>query len=40
MVWDLLFARTPGFVLNVHTAKQMVKVPDGGSKVDGRGVSR
>jgi hypothetical protein len=32
-VWDLLFAPNFGFVLNVHTTKQMVKVPDGGSKL-------
>jgi hypothetical protein len=32
-IWDLLFAPNFGFVLNVHTAKQMVKVPDGGFKL-------
>ena len=32
-VWDLLFAPNFGFVLNVHTTKQLVKMPDGSSKL-------
>ncbi len=32
-VWDLLYASNFGYVLNIHTVKQMVKTPDGGSKL-------
>lgn len=32
-VWDLLYAPNYGYVLNVHSVKQMIRVPDGGSKL-------